>query len=68
MLDLYKKTFLGMQVVIFLITVGMFLVLQRDWVPCVKFFATMQVASIMGAVWGQRLKARMRASAMKGGI
>jgi hypothetical protein len=67
MLDQYKSTFVGMQVVIFLVTVGMFLLLQHDWALCLKFFVTMQVASVMGAVWGQRLKARTRASALKGG-
>jgi hypothetical protein len=69
-MDQYKKTFIGMQVVIFLVTAGMFLLLQHNWVLCVKFFFTMQVASVIGAVWGQRLKGRVRASgtSTKGGI
>jgi hypothetical protein len=68
MLEQYKKTFIGMQVVIALVTVGMFLLLQHDWALCGKFFVTMQVASVMGAVLGQRLKGRARAGATKGGF
>jgi hypothetical protein len=68
MLEQYKRTFVGMQMVIFLVTAGMFLLLQHDWALCLKFFATMQVASLMGATWGQRLKARSRVSSLKGGL
>jgi hypothetical protein len=68
MLDQYKKTFVGMQLVIFLVTAGMFVLLQHNVILCVKFFITMQVASVIGVVWGQRLRARARASGMKGGM
>ena len=68
MLDQYKRTFIGMQVVIFLVTAGMYLLLQHNVTLCAKFFFTMQVASVMGAVWGQRLKSRTRAGATKGGV
>jgi hypothetical protein len=60
MWDQYKKTFIGMQVVILLVTAGMFLVLSRDVTLVATFFATLQLASLLGAYWGGSLRKRMR--------
>jgi multisubunit Na+/H+ antiporter MnhC subunit len=60
MWDQYKKTFLGMQVVILLVTAGMYLVLSRDVAQVATFFATLQVAGLLGAYWGDRLRKRVR--------
>jgi hypothetical protein len=70
MWDQYKKTFIGMQVVILLVTAGMFTVFTRNVALVAKFFATMQVASLLGAYWGDRLRKRVRAGAalVKGGL
>ena len=59
----YRKTFVGMQVTIFLVTVGMYLVLHHEWFLAAKFFVVMQVASVIGVFWGQRLRARIRGQA-----
>jgi uncharacterized membrane protein YfcA len=63
MWDQYKKSFFGMQVVISLVTVCMYLLFTRQWAPAAMFFLTMQVASVLGAFWGQRLRNRMRGRA-----
>jgi len=60
MWDQYKKTFVGMQVVILLVTAGMFLVLSRDVTLVATFFATLQLASLLGAYLGGSLRKRMR--------
>jgi hypothetical protein len=62
MWDQYKKTFIGMQAVILLVTVGMFIVFSRDVALVATFFATLQVASLLGAYWGDRLRKRVRGS------
>ncbi len=62
MWDRYRKTFIGMQVVILLVTAGMFMVLSRDVTLVATFFATLQVASLLGAYWGDRLRKRVRGS------
>ena len=69
MWDRYRKTFVGMQAVILLVTVGMYLTFGRHWALAGKFFLTMQVASLIGAYWGDRLRGRMRGGASwKGGF
>ena len=62
MWERYKRTFIGMQLVILLVTAGMFIVLSRDVALVATFFATLQVASLLGAYWGDRLRKRMRGS------
>jgi hypothetical protein len=60
MWDQYKKTFIGMQVVILLVTAGMFLAFSRDVTLLATFFVTLQLASLLGAYWGGSLRKRMR--------
>jgi len=60
MWDQYKKTFAGMQLVILLVTAGMFIVFSRDVTLVATFFVTLQLASLLGAYWGDRLRKRAR--------
>jgi hypothetical protein len=55
MWDQYKKTLWGLQVVIGVIA-GAVLVLSHSLGAAAFFFATMQVAAVVGAMWGIRLK------------
>jgi hypothetical protein len=52
----YKKTFLRMQTVIALVSVAMYLFHTRAVGPTVTFFLLLQVAAVVGARWGARLR------------
>ena len=54
----YKKTFLGMQLVIAVITGGV-LFWSHLWSLAALFFLTMQVNSVFGAMWAHRLKGKL---------
>jgi low temperature requirement protein LtrA len=58
MWDHYKKTFVGMQSVILLITM-MVLAWSHMWTVALVFFAVMQTGSALGAMWASRLKRRL---------
>ena len=58
MWEQYKKTVWGMQVVIGVIA-GTVLVLSYLFGAAAFFFATMQVAAVVGAMWGIRLKGKV---------
>jgi len=60
MWDHYKKTFVGMQIVILAVTTLM-LMLSHLWTVALTFFAIMQAGSALGAVWGARLRSKIRA-------
>ena len=51
----YTKTFRGMQIAIWLVTVAV-LVLTRRGTTAAWFFVMMQGGAIYGAMWGARLK------------
>lgn len=52
----YKKRFLGMQILIAIVTSGVYLAAGRAWVPAAMFFITMQLGAVLGAAWAPRLK------------
>ena len=52
----YKKTFVGMQVFIALVTAALFILFHRLWIPAATFFVMMQVGALVGALWATRLK------------
>jgi uncharacterized membrane protein YfcA len=54
----YKKTFVGMQLVIWAITGGV-LAWRHLWDLAAMFFVTMQIGAVIGAMWGQRLKSKV---------
>lgn len=58
MLQHYKKTFVGMQLVIFSVAAVMWAYSHVLGVALL-FFVTMQVSSLVGASWATRLKAKL---------
>ena len=54
----YKKTFVGMQTVIALITAAVFFGAYRSWAPTLSFFLVLQGAALAGALWASRIKRR----------
>ncbi|HEY3593852.1 MAG TPA: hypothetical protein VGL13_08260 [Polyangiaceae bacterium] len=57
MWEQYKQTFAKTQMVILMTTLGVFF--WSHVIPlALLFFATMQVGSVVGAMWGYRLKAK----------
>ena len=68
MWDQYKKTFIGMQIVILLVTAGMFIVLSRDVTLVATFYASLQVAALLGLLGGPPAQARAGNAGVKGGL
>jgi CDP-diglyceride synthetase len=58
-LNQYKKTFVGMQTVIALITAAVSFRMYRSWAPTLSFFFVLQGAAIAGALWASRIKRRL---------
>lgn len=59
----YRKTFVGMQTVIALVTVLAYLQFYRSWAPTLSFFFVLQGAALAGALWASRLKRRFNPNA-----
>lgn len=57
----YKKTFKSVQAAIAIATIGIYFGLHRLPVVTLGFFLMMQVGSLVGAAWGQRLRRKMTA-------
>jgi hypothetical protein len=53
----YKKTFFGMQAVIWLVSVSVYLLFGRQWRMAATFFLVMQFSAVSGAVWAARIRA-----------
>ncbi len=62
-LNQYKKTFVGMQTVIALITAAVYFGMYRSWGPTLSFFLVMQGAALAGALWASRIKRRLGSNA-----
>ena len=56
----YKKTFVGMQAVIWVVTLAVYLFFGRQWRMAATFLLVMQFSALSGAVWAARLSAMMR--------
>jgi len=54
----YRKTFVGMQTVIALITAVAYFRIYRSWEPTLSFFLVLEGAALAGALWASRLKGR----------
>ena len=52
---LYKRTFVGMQIVIAIVSIAT-LVLTRHWQPALMMFSVMQISAVFGARWGVRVR------------
>ena len=55
----YRKTFVGMQTVIALVTASVYYGLYRSWEPTFWFFFVLQGAAVAGALWASRIKRRL---------
>jgi hypothetical protein len=63
MWDQYRKNFVGMQIVICLMTIAIYFLSGRQLGSAVTFLGTMQIAALLGAYWGHSLKQRIRGRA-----
>ena len=55
----YRKTFTGMQVVIWLIAIVVYLFLGHSLGRAAVFFVVMQLSAVIGALWAARLRAML---------
>ena len=54
MWEQYKKTAVGIQIVIAIVTIAI-LILSRTWAAGAMFFVVMQLSAVLGAGWATRL-------------
>ena len=62
MWDYYKKTFLLVQIVAFLISYMVYRNANHAWAPPIVFFLFMQVSAVFGAMWANRLRRKVLAT------
>jgi len=62
----YKKTFLGMQIVMWLVAC-IVLVWTHLWIVASVFLLTMQIGAVFGAIWAARLKRMFGGARERGG-
>jgi hypothetical protein len=60
MWEQYRKTFFGMQAVIWLVTISVYVFFGQQWRMAATFFLVMQFSSLSGAVWAARIRAMMQ--------
>jgi hydrogenase/urease accessory protein HupE len=60
MWEQYKKHFVGMQVVILLVTFAAYQRFSHLWFVAAVFFTTMQVGALLGASWANRIRMRVK--------
>jgi hypothetical protein len=59
MLEQYKRTFIPIQVTIWLVTVGVYLTMHHLVLLAGIFFVAMQLGAVFGAGWAYRLKRKV---------
>lgn len=59
MWEQYKKSAPYMQAFVVVVTAVFFFVTGRNWLAAVIIFLTMQVAALLGAWWGARIKRKI---------
>ncbi len=59
MWEQYRRTFRSMQALIVVVTLVV-MSWSRSWTYAAAFFATMQVGALLGAMWGNQIKQRIR--------
>jgi hypothetical protein len=64
MWDHYKKTFLGTQIVIAVVTLSVFLFFGHSIFRAMTFFVIMQWSAVIGATWAGRIRAMSRRKAV----
>ena len=60
MWEQYKKTFLRMQLVIFVVCAAIYLRFTHAIVPILPFFLILQAGSLAGASWGAQLRKKYK--------
>ncbi len=55
----YKSTFLRIQMLIAMVTCAVFFATGHRLPEAAVFFAVMQIGSVLGAMWGVRIQARL---------
>ena len=60
MWEQYRKTFFGMQAVIWLVTAVVYLFFGHQWRMAATFFLVMQFSSLSGAIWAARIRSMMQ--------
>jgi hypothetical protein len=55
----YQKTFAGMQIMIAVVTAGIYFFVGRQMVAALTFFIVMQIGALLGAAWAARLRRAM---------
>ncbi len=55
----YKTTFTKIQAYILLASAALYFSLGRQWITTAVFFVIMQLGSVVGAMWAQRLKRKL---------
>jgi hypothetical protein len=60
MWEQYKKTFVGMQAVIWLVTITVYLFFGHQWRMAATFLFVMQFSAVSGAVWAARIRGMMQ--------
>ena len=65
MFEQYKKTFVGTQMVIALLTIAVVARTHRSWLAAAAVFLVMQLGALAGALWASRLRRRMLAMRAK---
>ena len=60
MWEQYKKTFVGMQVVIWLVVIAVYLFFGQQWRMAATFLLVMQFSAVSGAVWSARIRSMMQ--------
>ena len=63
MWEQYRKTFFGMQAVIWLVTIVVYVFFGQQWRMAATFFLVMQFSAVSGAVWAARIRAMMNREA-----
>lgn len=58
MWEQYKKTLVRMQIVMWFVAACVFF-FSRVWTLALMFLITMQIAAVIGAMWGHRLKGKV---------
>ena len=59
----YKRTFLAVQFATLLVSFMAYRTTKPLWVPTLLFFLSMQVSSVLGAMWANRLRKKMHSCA-----
>lgn len=59
MWELYRSTFLRMQILIGLVTAVVFFMTGHRIPAATVFFTVMQIGAVLGAMWGIRLRNRL---------